>query len=285
MIHKEFNIKMYNTNIYGQYFQPETVRAVVLLIHGMGEHAKCYENFVIPYFNKNGIGVLTYDQFGHGLTEGKRGHNPGFEAVLDCVQEMLKKTVQIFGEKPTFLYGHSMGGNVVINYVLRRKNNLNGVIASSPFLRLAFDPPIWKMTLGKILQKITPAITLSNELNTEDLSRDKDEIERYINDPLIHDKISANYSIVFMETGEWALEHAHQLKKPMLLMHGTGDKITSHQASEAFKKSGSKQVELKLYQGAYHELHNDIIKNDVVKTMVTWIDKKINLKINKPLDL
>ncbi len=275
MIHKEFNINIYDTLIYGQYFKPNIVKAVVVLIHGMGEHAKRYENFVIPQFNKNSIGVLSYDQFGHGKSEGKRGHNPGFDAVLDCVQEMLKKSIQVFGDKPTFLYGHSMGGNVVINYVLRRKNNIKGLIATSPFLRLAFEPPTWKMTLGKILQKITPAITMSNELEVTDLSRDKSEVEKYKNDPLIHDQISPNYSIKFIETGEWVIANANQLKKPMLLLHGTGDKITSYKASEIFAKNANEQVELKLYEGAYHELHNDIIKNEVVNAMTTWIDRKI----------
>lgn len=275
MIHKEFNINIYNTLIYGQYFQPNIVKAVVVLIHGMGEHAKRYEDFVIPHFTKNSIGVLSYDQFGHGKSEGKKGHNPGFEAVLDSVQEMLIKAKQVFGDKPIFLYGHSMGGNVVINYALRRKNSLKGLIATSPFLRLAFEPPAWKMTLGKILQKITPAITMSNELEITDLSRDKNEVEKYKNDPLIHDQISSNYSIKFMETGEWAIANANQLKKPMLLLHGTGDKITSYKASEIFAKNANEQVELKLYEGAYHELHNDIIKNEVVNEMTTWIDRKI----------
>lgn len=275
MIHKEFNINNNNTKVYGQYFQPKNTKAVVLLVHGMGEYATRYENFVIPYFVKNSIGVLTYDQFGHGKTEGKRGHNPGFEALLDCLQEMLNKLIQIFGNKPTFLYGHSMGGNVVINYVLKRENNLKGVIATSPFLKLAFEPPSWKISLGKLLQKFTPSVTMNNELELEAISRDKKEVEKYRKDLLIHNKISPNYSIVFMETGAWALAHADGLKIPMLLMHGTGDRITSHLASEEFARGAKEFVSLKLYNGAYHELHNDIIKNEVLEEMVNWIDKEI----------
>lgn len=275
MIHKEFNFKLYNTKLYGQYFQPKTVKAVVVLVHGMGEHSKRYEKHVIPYYNNNSIAVLTYDQFGHGKTEGKQGHNPGFNAVLDCVYEMLKKAKDIFGDKPIFLYGHSMGGNVVINYALKRKNNLSGVIATSPFLRLAFDPPKWKLSIGKILHKIAPAITMGNELEIDAISRDKEIVEAYKNDPLIHDKISPNYSIVFIETGEWAIQNANKLEMPMLLMHGTGDRLTSYKASEEFAKNANEKVELQLYENAYHELHNDIIKNEVLEKMMVWIDKKI----------
>lgn len=274
MIHKEFNINIYNSNIYGQYFQPKTIKAVVVLVHGMGEHSKRYENFVIPFYNQNSFAVLTFDQFGHGLTEGKRGHNPSFEAVLDCVQEMLKKAESVFGNKPTFLYGHSMGGNVVINYALRRKNNLTGVIATSPFLKLAFEPPSWKLKIAKILLKIAPSLTMSNELDIEGISRDKNVIEAYNNDPLVHDKISPNYSIVFIETGKWAIENANKLKTPILLMHGTDDRLTSYKGSEEFAKNAGNIVDIQLYEGAYHELHNDIIKNEVLEQMMTWIDKK-----------
>ncbi len=275
MIHKEFNLRLHNTQFYGQYFQPEIVKAVVVLVHGMGEHSKRYEKYVIPYYNQNSIGVLTYDQFGHGLTEGKRGHNPGFEAVLDCVKEMLDKAKSIFGDKPTFLYGHSMGANVVINYVLRRENTLKGVIATSPFLRLAFDPPNWKLTMGKVLQKIIPSITMGNELDIEAISRDQNVVDAYKNDPMVHDKISPNFSIVFIRTGEWAIQHADKLKIPMLLMHGTGDRLTSYKASEEFSNNSPGKVELQLFENAYHELHNDINKNEVLENMMKWIDKNI----------
>lgn len=275
MIHKEFYFDLHQTKFYGQYFQPKTVKAVVVLIHGMGEHSARYEKNVIPFYNKNSIAVLTYDQFGHGKTEGKRGHNPGFDLVLSCIDEMLKKARDIFGEKPTFLYGHSMGGNVVINYLLRNNQNLTGAIVTSPFLRLAFDPPGWKLSIGKILQKIAPSITMGNELELEAISRDENEVEAYKNDPLVHNKISPNYSVVFMETGEWAIKNAKKLSIPMLLMHGTGDRLTSYKASQEFSKNAGDLVELKLYEGAYHELHNDIIKTEVLEKMISWINKRI----------
>ncbi|MCK5678188.1 MAG: alpha/beta hydrolase, partial [Flavobacteriaceae bacterium] len=100
-------------------------------------------------------------------------------------------------------------------------------------------------------------------------------VEAYKNDPLVHDKISPNYSIVFIETGEWAIQNADKLEIPMLLMHGTGDRLTNYKASEEFAKNTNKKVELQLYENAYHELHNDIIKNEVLEKMMVWIDEKI----------
>ena len=273
MIQEEFKFNLYNTNFYGKYYKPKTVKSVVVLVHGMGEHSKRYEKLVIPIYYQNSIAIVTYDQFGHGKTVGKRGHNPGFESILDCVQEMLKKAESVFGKKPTFLYGHSMGGNVVINYVLRRANNLNGAIVTSPFLRLAFEPPSWKLKIAKALLKISPSLTMSNEIDVEGISRDKEVVKAYINDPLNHDKVSPNYSIVFIETGEWAINNALKLKIPMLLMHGTADRLTNYKASVQFSENAGDIVELKLYDGAYHELHNDIIKNEVLEQMMAWINK------------
>jgi len=275
MNQKEFFFNQNNTKLYGAYFQPENVKAVVVLIHGMGEYFGRYIDHVIPYFYKNSFAVITYDQFGHGKTEGKRGHNPGFEKVLDCVSYIINKSKKVFGKKPVFLYGHSMGGNVVINYVLRRDHDLKGVIATSPFLKLAFEPPVWKLKIANILLKIAPSLTMGNELDVNAVSRDKNEVAKYKKDPLIHDKVSPNYSIVFIETGQWAIDNAEKLNIPMLLMHGTGDQLTHYKGSQEFAKNAGKKVTLELFEGGYHELHNDIIKNEVLDAMIQWLNKEI----------
>ena len=274
MIHKEFDFYNHNIKFFGQYWQTTSTNAVIILVHGMGEHSTRYADYMIPEYLKNGLSVIAYDQFGHGKTQGKRGHNPGYEAVLDCLEIVINKANTIFSNIPVFLYGHSMGGNVVINYVLKRKNNLNGVIATSPFLKLAFQPPFWKLTLGRLLQKIAPAFTMGNELDVNALSRDKNEVQKYINDPLVHDKISPNYSLTFMETGIWAINNADKLSVPTLIIHGTGDRLTSHEASEAFALNNNK-VNLKLIQGGYHELHNDLCKQELIEASISWIETQL----------
>jgi len=276
MIHQEFNFNLHKTKFYGQFFEPKTINAVVVLVHGMGEHSGRYKKFVIPELNKNSIAVITFDHFGHGKTEGKRGHNPGYNEVLDSISYVLEKTKELFGEKHTFLYGHSMGGNAVINYALRRDNNLKGVIATSPLLKLSFEPPKWKLNIGKALLNIYPALIMSSGLDVNAVSRDKKAVEAYINDPLNHDKVSPNFSILFIENGEWAIDNAQKLKVPMLLMHGTGDKLTSYKASQEFSKNAGDLVKLELYEGAYHELHNDLIKEDAVGKVINWINTNLS---------
>ncbi|WBX76305.1 lysophospholipase [Tenacibaculum ovolyticum] len=273
MLHQEFNFKYHKTTFFGQFWKPETTKAVVIIVHGMGEHSGRYQH-VAKKLTDNNFGVIAFDHFGHGKTQGKRGHNPGFDNVLESISKLINKTKEVFDNKPLFLYGHSMGGNTVINYTLRKESTLTGVIATSPMLKLAFDPPAWKLSLGKIMQRIAPSITLGNELDANDISRDKGEVKKYINDPLVHDKISPNFSLSFIDSGEWAIQNASSLKTPMLLLHGTGDKIIDFKGTKAFANN-SKKAKLKLYEGGYHELQNDLCKEEMLQDVVNWLNSQL----------
>ena len=269
MTHKSFTFPFHQTTFFGQYWKPKEASAIVVIIHGMGEHSGRYEH-VAQKLVKHNFAVIAFDHFGHGKTKGKRGHNPGYSYVLDSITTLINKAENFFGKLPTFLYGHSMGGNAVINYALRTENNLTGIVATSPFLRLAFEPPAWKLTLGKLMQKIAPSITLGNELDPSYISRDSVEVQKYIEDPLVHNKVSPNFSLRFMEAGEWAISNAKLLKKPMLIVHGTDDKITDVKGSEEFA-SNSNLASIKLYEGGYHELQNDVCRNEVIQDIIDWL--------------
>ena len=273
MTHDNFTFNFHNTEFFGQYWKAENSKAVIVLVHGMGEHSSRYYH-VAKHFNEHGFSVVAFDHFGHGRTKGKRGHNPGYDYVLQSVTKLIDKAKELFKNEPVFLYGHSMGGNTVINYVLQKEHNLKGVIATSPFLRLAFQPPAWKLSIGKLLQKIAPSMTLGNELNVNDISRDAAEVQKYVDDPLVHDKISPNFSLSFIDQGEWAIQNANRLTVPMLLLHGTNDKIIAYQGTEAFAKN-TNLAELKLYKGGYHELHNDLCKDEMLNDMVNWLKQQL----------
>jgi acylglycerol lipase len=272
-MHKEFNFNIYKTDFYGRVWEAKKTQAVVVLVHGMAEHSGRYQH-VAKKLTDNHFSVVAFDHFGHGKTTGKRGHNPSFDAVLESVSKTIEKAKELFPNKPVFLYGHSMGGNAVINYVLRKKTTLKGLIATSPFLKLAFVPPKIKLTIGKLLQKIAPSITMGNELDANDLSRDKIEVDKYINDPLVHDKISPNFSLTFIKTGRWAIENAHKLRTPSFLLHGTNDKIIDYKGSQEFANNADITT-LKLYKGGYHELQNDLCKEEMLQDVVNWLNSQL----------
>ena len=274
MTHQEFTFNIYKTDFFGQYWQPKNAKAVVVLVHGMGEHSTRYTTSVIPKLVENDFSVVAFDHFGHGKTKGKRGHNPNFEAVLESVEKAIEKAKELHPNLPVFLYGHSMGGNTVINYTLRKNHNLKAVIATSPMLKLAFTPPAWKLTAGKIMQKIAPSITLPSELDASGISRVQEEVDLYVNDPLVHDKVSPNFSISFFTAADWAIENASKLKTPMYLLHGTDDKIIDYKGTEVFANK-SENANLKLYNGGYHELHNDLCKEEMLQDVVDWLNSKL----------
>ncbi len=275
MTQKEFEFQIAGVRLKGQFYPSDETKAVIILVHGLGEYSKRYERKVVPFLIKNSLAVLSFDLFGHGFSQGKQGHHPGYNYIMDAVDQMISRARSLFKDKPVFLYGHSMGGNVVINYGLRRSNLPNGLIATSPFLRLAFKPPKWKVHMGKVFDKLLPSVTMPNDLDLNAISRDPLEIDMYKNDPMIHDRVSTSYSLRFMETGEWALQHAHELGIPLLLLHGTADRITSHKASREFARRCESKCELVLVEGAYHELHNDLDKEKVLGIIANWIDDKI----------
>ncbi|MCM5663021.1 alpha/beta hydrolase [Galbibacter mesophilus] len=271
MQHQGFDFYSSNKRLFGQCWHGEETKAVVLLVHGMGEHSGRYTGSIIPELVHAGYAVYSFDHFGHGHSEGKRGYCPSFKAVLNTIDDALELIEERFAKLPVFLYGHSLGGNVVINYTMQRASSIKGIVATSPFLRMAFDPPSWKMNVGKICYYLLPFITLPSGIEPKYISRDEREIEKYKDDPLVHDRISPNYTFPFIKWGEWALNNPKKLNTPTLLLHGTGDYITSHWASKAFAKQ-SDYITLKLYKGGYHELHNDLEREDVFETVISWLD-------------
>ena len=126
MSRKEFEFQVKNLVLGGQYYPSDKAVAIIVLVHGMGEYSRRYERTVIPRLLKESFTVFSYDQFGHGRSACKKGDNPGYPNVLDALDLVISKAHKTYPDLPVFLYGHSMGGNVVINYALQRKGDLKG---------------------------------------------------------------------------------------------------------------------------------------------------------------
>ncbi len=266
-------IKLHNTEFSTYYWKANNPKAIIVLVHGMGEHALRYENSVVKHLIEDEFSVFSYDNFGHGNTKGKRGHCPSYRALQDAIKTVINQANKLYPELSTLLYGHSMGGNLVINYALEN-SDVKAVVATSPLLRLAFNPPKWKVALGRFMLTIFPSITLPSELDASGISRDEIEVKRYQEDTLVHDKISPMYSFPVFDAGEYAITNANKLEIPMLVCHGTGDKITSHEASKEFANN-SNNVDLELFEDAYHELHHDFCKQELISTLLKWLNSKI----------
>ncbi len=272
-MHETFSIATKdNLTLFAQRFTVPTPDYVICLIHGMGEHSSRYKH-VADFFNEHNISIYTMDLRGHGKSEGKRGHMPSYENMMSDVSLLIETARAENPNIPIFLYGHSMGGNLSLNYAIRKGDEINGVIATSPYLKLAFEPPAWKIKMAKLVRNIFPSLPQSTGLDVNYLSKDKTTIEQYKNDPLVHDKITPSFFVEIENAGHFALQNAANIKVPALLIHGSDDKITDAFATETFAAHNPNKCTFKLYQGGYHELHNDIEKNDLLDKIFKFLSK------------
>ena len=261
--------------IHGILWQPiEEPKAIIALVHGMGEHSGRYRK-VAEFFANKGVAIMAFDQRGHGKTDGDRGHISNFNQFLDGVEGLMDRVKLQFPNIPVFLYGHSLGGNVAINYALKRPSGIKGLIITSPWLKLAFQPPPLKLKLAKIMFNLYPRFTQASKLNVNHLSRSEAVVKAYQKDKLVHDKISASGFINIFNAGLYAIQHAKDLKMPTLLMHGTGDLVTDHKASEQFAEQSPLTTTLRLWPDAYHELHNEPESEEVLTEIYNWMSKYI----------
>ena len=261
--------------LLGRSWPVEAPEGVVCLVHGLGEHSGRYAPLAAA-LNRAGFAVHAFDLRGHGKSGGKRGHAPSYESLLDDITSLLDDAEEKFPGTPLFLYGHSLGGNLVINYILRRAvARLAGAVATGPWLRLAFEPPAYKIWLARTAGRLLPALLQPSGLNPEFLSHDPEIVRAYVEDPLVHDRISSALFLGAYEAGLWALEHAADLPLPLLLMHGAADQLTSPQASEAFCRRAGERCTFKAWDGLYHEIHNEPQKEEVYRTVIAWLENRL----------
>lgn len=263
------------TSLNGREWLVNEPKSIICLIHGLGEHLGRYEH-VAEFLNASKVSVFGIDLRGHGKSEGKRGHTPSHEMLLDDVEELLMYARAEYNDLPIFLYGHSLGGNIVANYILQKNTNeLQGAIISSPWFELAEEPAEWQIKLAKFFSGVLPSLTQSNQLDINHLTNDDQVNQAYKNDSLVHGRISTRMFTECYQAGLWALENAHKNKIPLLIYHGTEDAITSANASKIFTEKAGDDVTYHQWEGVKHEPHNDIRKEEVLESILKWMENNL----------
>ena len=253
--------------------QKKKAKAVVALVHGHGEYSGRYQH-VADFYTKNGFAVISFDLFGRGKSGGQRGHLPEGEAYLSSLDNLLDYASSQYPDLPIFLRGHSLGGEIVLWYGMERKPKINGIIASAP-LFASFEPvsPL-KLLLAKTMNFIFPAFPMKSEINADALSRDKSVVTKYKVDPLVHGMISARLGWTIIEKGKWLRDHAKEFPLPLLLMVGTGERIVNRSDIDEFAKQVP-NIDYKIWDGLYHELHNEPEKEAVLSYELDWANKHL----------
>lgn len=250
---------------------PGEPRAVVCLVHGLGEHSGRYAHLA-RRLTQAGYSLVAFDLRGHGKSGGPRGHTPSFDALMDDTALMLQEAGRLYPGKPLFLYGHSLGGLLVLNYVLRRKPTLAGVIATGAGLHTSLEEQTVRVSFAKSMGKVLPAVTLATGLNPQDLSRDPQVVANYQKDPLVHDRATLAMAKCNFEAMPYALSHASEFQPPLLLMHGAADRLTYPSGSQEFAAQVRGDCTLKLWEGLYHEIHNEPEQEQVFAYLLEWLN-------------
>jgi len=260
-------------DIFAQAWEPTDPRpkAVVCLVHGLGEHTSRYQH-VAAAFAKDGFITLAADLRGHGRSGGPRGHIGSIEDFMKDIDILLEQAAQRYPGLPIILYGHSLGGLLVLNYSLLRKPRIKGVIATSSGLRSALEDQPVKVALAKVLGSIIPNVSLPSGLDASAISHDEAVVQAYKNDSLVHDKVSLGFGKIVLGAAGWTMAHAGEFSLPLLLMHGKSDAITFPSGSIEFASAVKDKCTLVLWDNAYHELHNEFEKDEVLKRMLLWMN-------------
>ena len=258
---------------YRKYESQNPVGGVVLA-HGLGEHSGRHEPLARFLFSK-GFSFWAIDHRGHGKSGGKQGHVASFDQYIMDLQIVVELARQELGkEKKLFLIGHSMGGLIAINFAIGFGKLIDGLVVSSPALGMTVKVPFLKEKLGKFMSNILPGLTLSNELDKEKISHDREVVMEYDNDPLVHDKVSARWFTEFMASMEKANNRAGKIDVPVLMQVAGDDYLVNAPASkEFFSKLSVKDKTLHFYDGLYHEVYNEKREDreKVLNDLVAWL--------------
>ncbi len=279
---KTFETKMDGrdgTSFYVQGWEPDTgkPKALIALIHGLGEHTGRYTH-VAQVLTEAGYALVGFDLRGHGKSDGARGHSPSLDTYMQDIRQFFELLQQRYPHIPCFLYGHSLGGLLALTYAIQYGKGLKGVVVTSSALRSPLQKQKAKVAMARILGSLMPTVTLPSGLEAAAISRDPEVVQKYINDPLVHSSTSLGFGKAGLNAVDLCFARAKEFPAPLLMMHGTGDRIAYSSGSEEFAQLVGivdGDVTLKLWKDMYHELHNEPEKAEVFKFMIEWLDRHL----------
>lgn len=270
--HTEATIRAHNgMALFMQNWRPEHPRAAVALVHGLGEHSSRYAN-LIGELNTRGFAVYACDHRGHGRSPGQRAYIDSWEDLSSGVRALLASVRESEPGLPVFLIGHSLGGLIVLHYVLHDPAGLQGVVASAPALSSAGLSPVL-VWLSTILSRVAPTVSLASKLPIGGISRDLTVQQAYTSDPLVSSVGTPRLATESFAAIAWTNAHASELQLPLLIVHGSADPIVPPTASaQFFANVGSPDKQRIVYPDYVHETHNDIGWQQPVHDIANWLD-------------
>lgn len=254
-------------------------RAVVIICHGLGEHSGRYE-MLAHDFARAGMSAYALDHRGHGRSDGRRGHVRRFVRYVHDLEKFRRRVVGAVGsDVPLVFLGHSLGGLILIRYLQEYPGvPSQGAILSAPALGVAMEVPQWKRRLTQLLYYAVPALPMSTGLPPEHLSHDREVVDAYRRDSLVHDRITPRAYGEIQAEIEVAMRKATGLKLPMLFLIPSEDRVVRPDLMQHFATlvGAPQRVRVETYPGLYHEVLNETTRSSVVADVLGWIERRIS---------
>ncbi len=262
--------------LFYRYWKPsDESKSLIIGVHGYAEHSGRYKH-VGEFFASNGFAFYMHDLRGHGKSDGERGHVDSFWDFISDLDQFINHVKDIEKEEKIFLLGHSMGGLISIIYAIENHSTLSGLITSGAALRTSIKigkiQEVLMKTISKVRPKYRPEIAVDPNLLTHDPEVNK----AYAEDPLVFKQGTVRLLTEMTKAMDWAWMNADKLNVPILMLHGSDDKIVPVEASKDFFdliKVADK--ELKIFNGMYHEILNEKEKEKVLSTILKWINRHL----------
>jgi alpha-beta hydrolase superfamily lysophospholipase len=250
-------------------------RAIINYVHGFKDHSSRFSHWAIN-LTREGFGVIAVDLRGHGRSGGRRGYADSFERYLQDVSVLFSYSRKNYPNIRQILYGHSLGGNIVTNYLISGRELPDAAIITSPWFKLAFQPSLMARTMAILLRYALPGILVRSDLDTMGLSRNPKIGEAYLKDPLVHNRLSPKLFFAIEKNGAKASHSIYKINIPLLVMHGTADIITSFRQTRAFVLHAGSRTLFKEWPGCQHELHNEICADEIFAFLVCWLNRQVS---------
>lgn len=247
-------------------------KKVLLIVHGYSEHGSRYRHLP-EYLGQSFKTFYAVDLRGHGRSAGRRGDCDRFEQFvedLECVIEALQKREP---GAEWVLLGHSFGGLVSLSYLLQKKKVIfSCAIFSAPLLDLSMRVPPVKLAFAKLLLRTFPHLQLSDEVNPAHLSHDLSILESFVNDRLVHNKVTPQMFFQMSGAMQNVREHTGPLPCPSLFLVAGHDRVVSSGATLAFYRNlKSRDKQLREYPDFFHEILNETHKEKAFNDIKEWL--------------
>ena len=264
-------------SLFGQVWQPPgEARAILAIVHGLGEYSDRYHNFVQPLMSA-GIELWSFDLRGHGRSPGMRGHINSWDEYRIDLDLFLRHISGENAGKSIFLDGHSLGSLIAADYVLSNPIELEGVILSG----LATEPvgiatPA-RVMAAKLLSRIWPRFTIPTGIRGAQLTHIASVARAYDEDPLIFREATVRFGAESLAAIDRIKRRTPAFTAPVLLLHGQLDPLNAVSGPETFfKRAASVDKQLRIYPDTLHEPHNDENYHEVVQEVTAWLDEHIS---------